>query len=380
MADNIVGGLFGVNPQQLMQQRQTIDASNAFRYAQLDPLEQAKMSIYQGGAGLARGVGGLLGGDPELEKVSAIKQLSSQFDLSSATGMRDFARSLQSQYPQEAMLAAKRADELETSNLGRQQIQTNIQRTEGTIAREDKAAAQNEQLRAELSDAVQRGAPRQEITRIAAKYGSADKILQVLSQEQSREDALAARLDAKNAAAGDGGIGKPGPVGKAGAYRDADGIIYSGSEMAKQRAGFQALEKFADTLNSITSQDTKDAESMIDFTQGETLKSIGGTLRPTTIKAQAKINASQLLKQIESLPPGSASNADMIAAKSSFPGYGNAENLDNWIRDTKTLLAASLQRQSEQYGFKSKVTVKGLTPDAGAVNNAEDPLGLRKKK
>jgi hypothetical protein len=113
MADNIVGGLFGIDPQQLMRQRQATDTANAYRFAQLDPMQRAQMAIYQGSAGLGRAVGGLLGGDPELEKVSAIKQLSSQFDLASPIGMRDFARSLQSQFPQEAMMAARRADEME---------------------------------------------------------------------------------------------------------------------------------------------------------------------------------------------------------------------------------------------------------------------------
>ena len=112
MADNIVGGLFGVDPQQLMQQRQATDFSNAYRFAQLDPMQQAKMSIYQGSAGLGRAVGGLLGGDPELEKVSKIKQLSSQFDLTTPKGMREFAQQLQQFAPNEAMLAAKRADEM----------------------------------------------------------------------------------------------------------------------------------------------------------------------------------------------------------------------------------------------------------------------------
>jgi hypothetical protein len=117
----IVSGLFGVNPEQLMRQRQATDASNAFRYAQLDPIQQAQMAIYQGGAGLGRAAQGLLGGDPELEKVSAIQKLSSQFDLTSATGMREFARSLQPIAPNEAMMAAKRADEMD---LGVQQRAT----------------------------------------------------------------------------------------------------------------------------------------------------------------------------------------------------------------------------------------------------------------
>jgi hypothetical protein len=123
MADNIVGGLFGVDPQQLMRQRQAADEASAYRFANLDNMQRAQYSIAKGASGLGRAVGGLLGGDPELEKVSAIKQLSSQFDLTSATGMRDFARSLQTQYPQEAMMAAKRADEMEQAGLTRKKTE-----------------------------------------------------------------------------------------------------------------------------------------------------------------------------------------------------------------------------------------------------------------
>ncbi len=187
----IVGGLFGVSPEQLMRQRQATDAANAFRYAQLDPLEQAKMSIYQGAAGLGRGIQGLLGGDPELEKISKIKQLSSQFDLTNAEGARKFAQALQPFAPQEAMMAIREAERMEQAGLTRQKTATDIQRTEGLISKEDAAAAQNEKLRAELSDAVQRGASRLEIRNIAAKYGSADKILQILSKEEERANALA---------------------------------------------------------------------------------------------------------------------------------------------------------------------------------------------
>jgi len=115
MADNIVGGLFGVDPQQLLQQRQATDAANAFRFAQLDPMGRAQMAIYQGGAGVGRAIGGLLGGDPELEKVSKIKQLSSQFDLTSPKGVRDFGRAIQPFAPNEAMMAAKRADDMDVS-------------------------------------------------------------------------------------------------------------------------------------------------------------------------------------------------------------------------------------------------------------------------
>jgi hypothetical protein len=111
----IVGSLFGVSPEQLMRQRRVTDTANAFKFAQLDPMERAQFQIAKGSAGLGRAVGGLLGGDPELEKISQIKQLSSQFDLTTGEGARDFARALQPFAPQEAMMAVREADRLEAA-------------------------------------------------------------------------------------------------------------------------------------------------------------------------------------------------------------------------------------------------------------------------
>lgn len=183
MADNIVGGLFGIAPEQLMQQRQATDMANAYRYAQLDPLQRANMSIYQGSAGLGRIAGGLLGGDPELERISQIKQLSSQFDLTTPQGARDFGRAIQPFAPNEAMMAAARADEMEKSGLGLQKTRADIQRTESTIAKEEISASQEEKLRAELS-ALPPNATEQQVISVVTKYGSPDKILQVLQRSQ----------------------------------------------------------------------------------------------------------------------------------------------------------------------------------------------------
>jgi hypothetical protein len=187
----IVGGLFGVSPEQLMRQRQATDASNAFRYAQLAPLEQAKMSIYQGSAGLGRGVQGLLGGDPELERISQIKQLSSQFDLTSADGARQFARALQPFAPQEAMMAAREAERMEQAGLTRQKTAGDIQRAEAVAARETLSVEQETKLRAALS-ALGPDATEQQIIGVVTQFGSPDKILQVLTQSQDRRARIAA--------------------------------------------------------------------------------------------------------------------------------------------------------------------------------------------
>jgi hypothetical protein len=358
MADSIVGGLFGVTPDMYRKATQERDYAQAMRAGSMASTPGSMMSpslapIYaeaaQQGQLIGRGVGALLGAqDPELQRITQIQQLSSQFDLTSPEGMRQFAQVLQPIAPNESMMAAKRADEMMSV---REQTKLRTAQTEQAQA--------GRVVQVDLGDRIQ--------------------LVNALTKEVISETkkGLTPQQAAKAASGGDG-AGVAGPVGKSGAYRDADGIVYSATEMAKQRAGFQGLEKLADNLNSITEEDVKNAESFFDYTQGETLKTIGGKISPKTISAQAKINASQLLKQIESLPPGSASNADMIAAKSSFPGYGNADNLNKWIKDTKALLAASMQRQSEQYGFKQKVQVKGL--DGTAPSETKNAPKTRKLK
>jgi hypothetical protein len=181
----IVNSLFGVSPEQLMRQRQTTDASNAFRFAQLSPMERAQYSIYQGGAGVGRAVGGLLGGDPELEKISQIKQLSSQFDLSTAQGARDFARALQPFAPAEAMQAVREADRMEQAGLTRQKTAADI----GVTQRKE---SQEEQLRAELA-ALPPTATAADRIAVVSKYGNPDVILRTLQASEDRQAALEQR-------------------------------------------------------------------------------------------------------------------------------------------------------------------------------------------
>jgi hypothetical protein len=125
MADSIVGGLFGVSPEQLMQQRQARDYEQQMLAGRSAAMPGSMMSpslapfyqqATQEGQLIGRGVGALLGAqDPQLQKITQIQQLSSQFDLTSPTGMREFAQALQTIAPNEAMMAAKRADEMAVS-------------------------------------------------------------------------------------------------------------------------------------------------------------------------------------------------------------------------------------------------------------------------
>lgn len=126
MAD-IVSNLFGIDPAALQQQRAATDFSNAFRFAQLDPLERANLSIYQGSAGLGRAANQLLGGDEQLNRATKVRELTSQFDMTSADGLRQFAQAVAPFAPDVAQQAVRRSDEIITTGLKQTELIANAQ-------------------------------------------------------------------------------------------------------------------------------------------------------------------------------------------------------------------------------------------------------------
>lgn len=111
MAD-IVSSLFGIDPAALQQQRQVLDSNQAYRFAQLSPMERAQFSIYQGGAGLGRAATQLLGGDEQLNRATQIRQLASEIDFGDPESIESFAKKVSPLSPQVAAEAAQRAAEL----------------------------------------------------------------------------------------------------------------------------------------------------------------------------------------------------------------------------------------------------------------------------
>lgn len=109
----IVNSLFGVDPTMLQQQRQVLDSNQAYRFAQLSPMERAQFSLYQGGAGLGRAATQLLGGDEQLNRATQIRQLAAQVDFSDPDSIRAFSQQVAPLAPEVAAEASKRASELE---------------------------------------------------------------------------------------------------------------------------------------------------------------------------------------------------------------------------------------------------------------------------
>jgi hypothetical protein len=248
----------------------------------------------------------------------------------------------------------------------------------GVTTLAQQAAVQAARLESEQALRVQRLASAQASLRekpVADGSKEYQKYKELKALGMSDPEARNAAYGIKPAAAGEEGP-KVG-FSKTGVYTNQFGEVIPANEMSKQRTGFQSAEDLLNKLNKITDEDIKQSESIIDYTQGETRKTIGGKFASKTLDAQTKIAAGQLLQQIEALPPGSASDADMRAASRAFPGYGDATALRNWVNRTKADLNESLSRQSERYGFSQKV--RATAPVGTGKQNSKasaKPVGL----
>jgi hypothetical protein len=305
-------------------------------------MQQANLAIRQGGRGIAQNaIAPMLGiEDPELKKAQMAQQLATNFDTTSPEGLTQYAQALaQNGMPEFAQIAITRAQELQTKGLSIQQSELNVKKTQQTTDRE-------EQLRAALA-ALPADATDEDYIKVYRQFGSADQMARITETGINARAKLAA--DSVN-------TGGPGSIGKAGAYRDAYGTVYGGAEMKPVRAEFETSQRLLQTLNDVKASDIKDAESIVDWTTKEESRALASK---KTLAAQSKLAASQLLSQIEALPPGSASDKDMKAAMKDFPGYSDAEALRLWVNRTKLKLQRNIEAQSEQFGFKPRITSSG---------------------
>lgn len=94
MAQDIVGSLFGVNPNAIMNQRINAEMDQAINFANLSPAQQANYGGFLAGQMLGRGVGGLLGAqDPALQQASVIREAQQQgFDVTTPEGLQQLAQ------------------------------------------------------------------------------------------------------------------------------------------------------------------------------------------------------------------------------------------------------------------------------------------------
>lgn len=111
----IVQGLFGASPQELMAQRQAAMQAQGNAYAAQDPFARASSLLYQGGQGLGNVIGGMLGGkDQEMITASKIVAIVKNGDQTTPEGMMAIAKQFAAEgLSGPASLAQQKAQEMQ---------------------------------------------------------------------------------------------------------------------------------------------------------------------------------------------------------------------------------------------------------------------------
>lgn len=365
----IVNSLFGIDPEALQRSNAATDFAQAYRFAQLDPFERANMALFQSGAQVARGVGQMLGGDEQLNRATALRQLAGQFDLTTPEGLQQYAKAASSVDPRVGVLAAEEAQRRRGQVLKTQQTELDIQRTEQGLAKENK-------LREELAK-LPPNATDQQVIDVVSKYGSADMILRVRQNSADRKAQLAAKD-----AAGQQGIGPLTPAQKA-----ADIAFAKDYTDFVNGGGIATIQKnLADIDKAIALLESSDTIS------GKTvgLADASGTLSYLFPKAaEAKdLTGGVVQSNLRQVLGGqfAAREGEQLLARAyntAQPQADNLRRLKALKQQIETAAAAKIQavQQYEQFG-----TLKGFQPQAFgqaaagiSAPSAEDPLGLRKK-
>jgi hypothetical protein len=186
------------------------------------------------------------------------------------------------------------------------------------------------------------------------------------------------------------GVGAPqggaGGFDKKGNWITANGVPINHSEIIKDREIVKTANDLREGLADISPKDVqKQATFLGNVTEGGPKGYIAKQLGLDALKAQVKINASAVQQTLQNLPPGPASDKDIMQAKSTFPGYGDASALQDWIDNTNKMLDRKIRNTNEKYGSPNwygavGIESKPLAPRGGATGDFNDGFTIREKK
>jgi hypothetical protein len=187
MAENIVAGLFGMNPQMYGEQQRRSALQEGITLAQLDPAARGAALTYGGARGLGNAIGGAFGiEDPQLKLISTRNSIAQQIDQSNPESILQGAQMLaQAGDQQGAFALAQYARQAQESIAQTQQRRAAEQSSLATAAKTQLSIKQEEELRAELaklpSDATQ-----DQILSVLTKYGSPDRVIAALTSSADK--------------------------------------------------------------------------------------------------------------------------------------------------------------------------------------------------
>jgi hypothetical protein len=185
---------------------------------------------------------------------------------------------------------------------------------------------------------------------------------------------------------GMGGMDGEGRFNKKGDYIAPGGVFIGKTEVAKDREIARAANELRQDLQKLKPEDIKNTETILgDVTQSGFKKYLASQFGNPALAAQAKVNTSAVMQTLQNLPPGPASDKDIMQAKSSFPGYGNAKDLQDWVDNTQALLARKIANVNQKYGSENWYGAQGISTNAPSGGGdlqsaAAAELARRKKK
>jgi len=194
--------------------------------------------------------------------------------------------------------------------------------------------------------------------------------------------------------AGEGGMGGGGEghYNKKGDWIAPGGAYIGKTEVSKDREIIRTANELRQGLQEIKPEDVQKTATVFgDVTQGGVKGYLAKQLGSEAVSAQAKVNASAVMQTLQNLPPGPASDKDIAQAKSSFPGYGNAKDLQEWIVNTNSMLERKINNANQKYGSedwygaspintKKKVSADDQQALDWANSNPKDPRAAQIKQ
>ena len=177
MAQDIVGGLFGLTPEMYQQQRAEQGLAEGAQLGQMSPDAFGRSMLYAGGAQLGRGIGGALGAqDPQLQLISRRNAIVKGIDLNDPEALQRASSALAQMGDMQgayglAELAQKRAESQATIGLREAQAKKANEYQMASTSSE-----RNRKLISEADVALQEGRPLTASQESALRYQVAQEL------------------------------------------------------------------------------------------------------------------------------------------------------------------------------------------------------------
>lgn len=184
MADNIVGGLFGMTPELLQAQRNAQLEQQAANFVN-NYGDQGAMFGYKLGSTLGRGIGGMLGAqDPEMMRIKQRQQMLQGLDMNDPQSLMKAAQAANQAGDTPA------AQELYAKAQQAAQAQATLGKTQEEVLRAREANTKEQRLSSELA-ALSPTATDAEVEAVVRKYGKPEAVLASLERKQSKAAKIA---------------------------------------------------------------------------------------------------------------------------------------------------------------------------------------------